>query len=124
MSSKINAFDFDGVVSLGINPGKTDIIITGRCLDESSIVYEILNNRGIYNQIYFNQSMSTLERGTGTIESRVISGKHKVRTLEMLINNGYEIELFFEDDPIQSAIIKDSKLVNVIDIQHNNYIKY
>ena len=30
----IKGFDFDGVISLGITPGKEDVIITGRCIDE------------------------------------------------------------------------------------------
>lgn len=103
----INAFDFDGVVSLGITPGKNDIIITGRCYDEAHIIYKELNKRGIKNAVFFNP-ISYDVRGDHTASARIYSGEHKARTLKQLQKNCTNVLCFFEDDPLQAKIIKES----------------
>lgn len=95
----INAFDFDGVISLGINPGPKDVIISGRSFEEASYVNKILKDRGIYNAVYFN---TMFKEG----RKRADSGKHKAHILSTLMSNGVVIDKFFEDDEIQIKEIK------------------
>jgi len=102
---EINAFDFDGVVSLGINPAKNDVIITGRTFDEAEFVNSVLLSRGIKNAVYFNPIWN-YARGTFTHESRKCSGKHKATILSLLKKNGVKVSKFFEDDEIQIKEIK------------------
>lgn len=116
---KINAFDFDGVVSIGINPSPNDVIISGRCFDESFYINTTLRERGIYNAVYLN-TMSLKDRGNHTIDARRYSGIHKARTIDTLIKSGTEIVNFFEDDEIQAKIIKIAcPSVNVIMVISN-----
>lgn len=113
---KINGYDFDGVVSIGINPmSKNDVIITGRCYDEQDYVRDILEERGITNEVYFNP-MSLAERGNHTVECRRLSGEHKAKTIKELKGIGIEVYRFFEDDKIQYDIIKENH--EKIDIVH------
>lgn len=112
----INAFDFDGVVSLGIHPGPEDIIITGRAIDEVEEVYAYLNLFKILVPVYFNP-ITKENRGTGSIEARTCSAKHKSNIVSLLERNGVCIHNFFEDDPVQWEIIeKDHPNINLIRI--------
>ena len=112
----VNGYDFDGVVSVGINPSSSkDVIITGRCIDEQDHVRNILDKRGITNEVYFNP-MTLAERGNHTVEARTFSGKHKAKTIKELKEIGIKVSRFFEDDKIQYDIIKESH--NSIDIVH------
>ena len=105
---EIYAYDFDGVISIGITPrSKNDIIITGRCIDEQRHVKDILKKRGIKCKVYFNP-LTLAERGDHTVEARTFSGKHKASTIKRLRQTGLNIVRFFEDDPIQLGLIKDS----------------
>lgn len=102
------AYDFDGVISIGITPrSNRDIIITGRCIDEQEHVKSILRERGIKCKVYFNP-MTLAERGDHTVEARTFSGKHKASTIKRLKDEGINIVRFFEDDPIQMGLIKES----------------
>ena len=102
------AYDFDGVISIGITPrSNRDIIITGRCIDEQEHVKSILKERGIKCRVYFNP-MTLAERGDHTVEARTFSGKHKASTIKRLKDEGINIVRFFEDDPIQLGLIKES----------------
>tara|TARA_R110002074_G_scaffold53744_1_gene134545 strand:+ start:2390 stop:2770 length:381 start_codon:yes stop_codon:yes gene_type:complete len=113
---EVNGYDFDGVVSVGINPSSNrDVIITGRCIDEQEHVRNILDKRGITNEVYFNP-MTLAERGNHTVEARTFSGKHKAKTIKELNEIGINVSRFFEDDKIQYDIIKESH--NTIDIVH------
>tara|TARA_R110002167_G_scaffold220289_1_gene424879 strand:+ start:723 stop:1145 length:423 start_codon:yes stop_codon:yes gene_type:complete len=113
---KINGYDFDGVVSIGINPmNKKDVIITGRCIDEQEHVRGILEERGITNEVYFNP-MTLAERGNHTVEARTFSGNHKAKTIKQLKEAGITVFRFFEDDKIQYDIIKENH--EKIDIVH------
>lgn len=105
---EIYAYDFDGVISIGITPrSKKDIIITGRCIDEQKHVKDILKERGIKCKVYFNP-MTLVERGDHTVEARTFSGNHKASTIARLKEEGINIVRFFEDDPIQLGLIKES----------------
>ena len=105
---KVFAYDFDGVVSIGIRPRHPlDLIITGRCQEESEYVFSILKSHGIDNLVVFNQ-MKLSDRGTNTIESRIYSGKHKAMAIDAFKKEGIEVERFFDDDPIQIEIIRSS----------------
>lgn len=102
-------YDFDGVVSVGVNPRWTDdIIITGRCIDEAEYVREWVDeNTSFIGEIIFNP-MTLAERGNHTVQARTYSGQHKARTIKRLREEGYNLTRFFEDDPIQKAIIEES----------------
>lgn len=104
---KIFAYDFDGVVSIGIRPRfSDDIIITGRCQEESPYVFEKLAEMGISCNVMFNQ-MTLAERGDHTVQARTYSGLHKAKTIKALKEDGIEVVRFFEDDPVQKAIIEE-----------------
>ena len=104
---KIFAYDFDGVVSIGIRPRfSDDIIITGRCQEESPYVFEKLAEMGISCNVMFNQ-MTLAERGDHTVQARTYSGLHKAKTIKELKQDGIEVVRFFEDDPVQKAIIEE-----------------
>lgn len=114
----IYGYDFDGVISIGITPrASSDLIITGRCIDEQDEVRAILKERGIKCKVYFNP-MTLAERGNHTVEARIYSGKHKANTINRLKDEGIIVSRFFEDDPIQYQIIQenapDVQLVNVV----------
>jgi len=101
-------YDFDGVVSIGVTPRfSDDIIITGRCIDEKEYVFEKLKELGVTSNVYFNP-MTLAERGNHTVQARTYSGQHKARTIKKLREEGYNLTRFFEDDPIQKAIIEEA----------------
>jgi hypothetical protein len=108
MNTEVFAYDFDGVISIGITPrSNKDIIITGRCIDEQHHVFNILSERGIDCTVYFNP-MTLAERGDHTVEARTFSGKHKASTIKRLKEGGVNIVRFFEDDPIQLGLIREA----------------
>lgn len=118
MSYKPFAYDFDGVVSIGVTPRfSDDIIITGRCIDEKEYVFEKLKELGVTSNVYFNP-MTLAERGNHTVRARTYSGMHKAKTISKLKEEGIIVQRFFEDDPIQKAIIEehhpDLSVVHVI----------
>jgi hypothetical protein len=112
---KINGYDIDGVIDMhsevGVYPGPNDVIITGRSFEETQETLEMLIRRGIKNKVFFNP----LRFDEKTRES---SGQHKGRTLLSLMDAGFEIGVFFEDDPIQVAeirkILPDLKIVHLV----------
>jgi len=109
-SKEIYGYDFDGVISIGITPrSNDDVIITGRCIDEQEHVLNILKERGIKCKVYFNP-MTLAERGNHTIKARTFSGKHKANTINSLKKEGINVIRFFEDDPIQLALIRQSHI--------------
>jgi len=105
-SNDVFAYDFDGVVSIGITPrsGK-DIIITGRCIDEQEYIKNILKELGIKCKVYFNP-MTLAERGDHTLKARRFSGNHKAKTINRLKSEGINVVRFFEDDSVQLELIK------------------
>ena len=52
--------------------------------------------------------MTLAERGNHTVQARTYSGQHKARTIKKLREEGYNLTRFFEDDPIQKAIIEEA----------------
>lgn len=103
----IFAYDFDGVVSLGIRPRfSDDVIITGRCQEEADYVFEKLKEMNIQCNVYFNQ-MTLAERGNHTVAAREFSGRHKARTIYNLKEEGINVVRFFDDDEVQIAVIKE-----------------
>ena len=105
--SKINCFDFDGVITTGIIPKEGDIVISGRCLDEAHVIYEFLEKLKLpyRNAVFFNPITYEL-RGNHSVKARTFSGTHKGNTLKTLLNNGVEIENMYEDDPLQAEIME------------------
>lgn len=114
----INAFDFDGVIYMksegpGVRPGKDDIIITGRSFETSQFVLGILRSYEIYNPVFFNPRRAA-------DNDRTMSGRHKADTLNRLKDNGVEINIFFEDDPIQKEQIEThAGWVKVVHLVHD-----
>ena len=108
IESKINSFDFDGVISLGIYPSENDVIITGRSFEEEEETERFLLNRGIKCLVFYNPLPFHLK-------TRISSAQHKVNVINRLGN----IKYHFEDDPLQEAHIKKHTSCTVIKItQH------
>jgi hypothetical protein len=95
---RINSFDIDGVIyfgeDLGVFPSDDDILVTGRSYEEAPKTLEMLRARGIYNQVFFNP-LPEAEK------TRQTSGQWKAKVLKGLLDNGYDVRIHFEDDPIQ-----------------------
>jgi hypothetical protein len=115
----INTYDIDGVINMGegligLHPRPEDMIITGRSLfDEHDYTWEWFKKNDISNRTFFNPVR--FEEKT-----RKSSGEHKAKTLNMLLDAGYEIGLHFEDDDIQALIIEQNcPRVKVVRIVHN-----
>lgn len=117
---EIYGYDFDGVISIGVNPrSECDVIITGRCIDEKDYVMSILEKRGIKNTVYFNP-MTLAERGNHTLKARRHSGNHKAIAISKLKNSGVNITRFFEDDPVQmKCIARDHENLDIVHIKSN-----
>ena len=122
--NKINTFDFDGVIYMGpdftgMRPCEADIIITGRPIAESRFVLDILFDRGINNNIYFNPTPREADE-----YSRETSGEWKSKVLTQL-KQQYIIGLHYEDDEIQSEIIqKNHPDICIVHINHGEIIEY
>lgn len=107
--NKINLYDFDGVTNIGVTPRPGDIIITGRTIDEYSVVYDYLNSIDMINKVivYFNP-INYEKRGDHTLESRTYSGVHKANIISNLLDNSVEIGFYFEDDELQAKIVLEN----------------
>jgi len=118
MSKVINTFDIDGVIFMGkgiggVYPGPDDFIITGRSVEESKYTWEMMEEKGITNYIFFNP----LPYDQKTRES---SGSHKAKTINNLRRGGYIVNIHFEDDPIQADVIRrECPEVNVVLLVHD-----
>lgn len=108
----INTYDIDGVITIGITPRPEDIIITGRSYEEAPETYKMLQEKGIFNAVYF-QPCSYSET------SRESSGIWKGELLKSLLEKGVVIEKHFEDDPIQKKEIEARVNVPVVLLEHN-----
>ena len=114
----MNTFDIDGVIYIrkglmGVRPGPKDFIITGRSFEEEKETIDMLESHGIYNRVYFNP----LKFDEKTRES---SGAHKAKTLNSLKEQGYDIQVHFEDDPVQIAVIKKlAPWVAIVHLDHD-----
>jgi hypothetical protein len=111
----INTYDIDGVIYLGeydgLYPGKDDIIVTGRSIEEKPETIRMLESKGIKNSVMFNP-LPFDEK------SRVSSGIHKGRVIKDMIDSGIEHGVHFEDDEIQieaiRGIVPDVRIVHVV----------
>ena len=117
MSKMINSFDIDGVIFMGkyggVYPGPNDIIITGRSKEEEKETREMLEFKGVRNELFMNPLPYSQK-------SRVSSGQHKGRTLFYLEEMGYRFGCHFEDDPIQAEEIKKiMPHINIVMLQHD-----
>lgn len=115
----LNSWDIDGVIFMGkgyrgLKPAPRDIIITGRSWEEETETTAMLRHFGIlHNKIYFNP----LPFDQKTRES---SGEHKAKVLNTLKGYGENVEIHFEDDPVQAKIIRAlAPHVQVVEIVHN-----
>lgn len=122
--TKITSWDFDGTLTTGqFVPKSGDVIVTGRCFDEASIVINKLKDLGIVPlAIYFN-TLPLSVRGDHSEDARVKSAMHKVDVLTKLSVNCDVVH--YDDDPIQIKILKDSlpqvEVVEVPNIQGKFY---
>jgi predicted GIY-YIG superfamily endonuclease len=91
--SKINSYDCDGVITLGITPpkGGNDVIITGRSFEERENTLKYFARREIENEVFF--SPWKYEEKT-----RKKSGIHKGNTIWELFNSGILVQAHFDDD--------------------------
>lgn len=112
----IASFDIDGVIFMGwdlpgVYPGPNDIIITGRSFEEREETLVMLKERGIKQIPFFNP----LSYEAKTRES---SGLHKSAILNMLLKEGLDIKIHYEDDPIQAEIIRNMVDIYVVELRH------
>jgi len=103
-SSSFNTFDIDGVIYInkdvgGVYPGPNDVIITGRSVEEAPETYKMLEARGIFNTVFF-QDVKYEDK------TRQSSGAHKATIINMFRENGFNLGVHFEDDEIQAIIIR------------------
>lgn len=117
MASMINTYDIDGVIYMdedhqGLTPLPHDYIITGRSYEEHDYTIKMLEDRYIYNKVFFNPR----DFNQKTRES---SGEHKANIINALISIGLKIGLHYEDDEIQAEIIERLTPVKVVRIVHD-----
>jgi len=114
----MNSFDIDGVIYIrkglmGVRPGPNDIIITGRSFEEKPETEAMLLDAGIYNKVFYNPL-------TFDEKSRESSGRHKAKVISQLLEDGYELQIHFEDDPIQiEQIRKYCPSVAIVHLDHD-----
>lgn len=100
------AFDIDGVITIGIHPGKEDLIITGRSFEEAPETEELLERKEITNQVYYSNTRYAAKTRDG-------SARFKAQMI-----NALGVTRFFEDDPVQIEIIQNlchgCKVVQII----------
>lgn len=119
---KVNSFDIDGVIYFGegvtgVRPCDNDIIITGRPYHDREETEKMLVSRGIYNTVYMNP----LDRYDNPIYGRKASGIFKGQMINMLKDLGIEVQMHFEDDPIQiKEIRKRCPNVSIVHCKRDN----
>jgi len=130
---KVNSFDIDGVIyfgegATGVRPGKDDIIITGRPFTDRDETIKMLESRGIYNTLYMNPLKRYIPNPNVTngikdnpLYGRKASGIFKGQMINMLKDLGVEIDMHFEDDPIQiKEIKKRCPNVSIVHLKRDN----
>lgn len=114
----MNTFDIDGVIYIrkglmGVRPGPDDIIITGRSYEEEVETRKMLLEAGIKNPVFFNPLKFDHK-------SRAGSGVHKANILNKLKADGNDVQIHFEDDPIQIEEIKKlCPWINIVHLDHD-----
>ena len=130
---KVNSFDIDGVIyfgegTTGVRPCKDDIIITGRPFTDRDETIKMLESRGIYNTLYMNPLKRYIPNPNVTngikdnpLYGRKASGIFKGQMINMLKDLGVEIDMHFEDDPIQiKEIKKRCPNVSIVHLKRDN----
>lgn len=120
-TKKINGFDCDGVLTIGIRPAEDDVILTGRSFEEIEETKWFLSSLGLKNQVFYNPVKFE-------DKTRTTSGIHKGLTIWDLFCTGVEIAVFFEDDPLQIKEIKKllkrfSLKTNVVWVNHGGIVE-
>ena len=88
-------YDIDGVITMGVIPEKDAVIITGRSIEEKERTLKMLEDKGIFNKVYFN-NVKIIEK------THKVSGKWKAKMIKEL-----KITEFYEDNETQAfEIIK------------------
>ena len=119
---KVNSFDIDGVIYFGedvtgVRPCENDIILTGRPYHDREATEKMLHSRGIYNTVYMNP----LDRYDNPIYGRKASGIFKGQMINMLKDLGIDVQMHFEDDPIQiKEIRKRCPNVSIVHCKRDN----
>jgi len=114
----MNTFDIDGVIYIrkgliGVRPGPNDVIITGRSFEEEPETRKMLHEAGINNPVFFNPLKFDQK-------SREGSGVHKANILNKLKADGNDVQIHFEDDPIQIEEIKKlCPWINIVHLDHD-----
>ena len=122
MTIKVNSFDIDGVIYFGdditgVRPCDNDVIITGRPYHDREDTIKMLTSRGIYNKVYMNP----LDRYDNPIYGRKASGIFKGQMINMLKDLGIEVQMHFEDDPIQiKEIQKRCPNVSIVHLKRDD----
>jgi hypothetical protein len=130
---KVNSFDIDGVIyfgegTTGVRPCSNDVIITGRPFHDRDATIKMLKSRGIYNTVYMNPIARDIPNPDIThgimknpLYGRKASGIFKGQMINMLKSMGVEIQMHFEDDPIQiKEIEKRCPNVSIIHVKRKN----
>lgn len=106
MSAKVYGYDYNGVVSIGINPSSPfDVVITGRCYDDDKLIVKDMAERNLNNPVFYKQ-VSIKDCPSYTGDARVGSAQHKIDTIKYLKEEfGIIVTRFFEDDPLQFDLI-------------------
>lgn len=131
---KVNSFDIDGVIyfgegTTGVRPCKDDVIITGRPFTDREETIKMLESRGIYNTLYMNPlkryipNPHSIPGGImdNPLYSRKASGIFKGHMINMLESLGLEIQMHFEDDPVQiRQIEKLCPNVSIVHVKRKN----
>lgn len=117
----MNSYDIDGVIYLGegrkgLLPRSEDVIISGRSCEEYLITMAQFDALDIPEECPVYLAPWKIPHKT-----RRLSGLHKANTLNMLIGQqGKNIQIHFEDDPVQADIIRQFvPSVEVVMITHN-----
>lgn len=50
---ELYGYDFDGVITAGVTPHRSGVIITGRSYEEAPEINDYLKGRGIFNPVYY-----------------------------------------------------------------------
>lgn len=117
----INSFDFDGTLTTGrFTPiVGVDVVVTGRCFNESKYVNDKLTELGADGIAVFFNTLHLNVRGDKTESARIKSAIHKVEVLTKLLANNTVTH--YEDDPIQIEIIKGMlPLIEVVEVTNES----
>lgn len=112
----VYSFDFDGVITTGKftnlikelkKENKNVVIVTGRCYDESEVVFAKLNELGLSGlniPVYFNPIPLEV-RGSYPVSTK-FSSQHKAHILSELVK--FSVVVHFEDELLQANSISAS----------------